>query len=185
MSQGLLNNQVTINDNNVTDVVFLVDALKVPGSGGPDFEQVGTSGVYAYNFAPSQDSTAYFQVQVPHSYQAGSSISIHIHWAPSSTNTGIVNWKITYQLKSIDSAFSASASSDTGTDLYDAGDGTTLKHQMTASHVASGSGVTESAILLGTIARLGSGDSFTGDAWLVGLDAHIYQDKLGTATMPA
>ncbi|GAG63096.1 unnamed protein product, partial [marine sediment metagenome] len=53
---------------------------KVAGGNVPTFEQIGSSGVYAYNF--DDDDEMWFATQMPHSYKLESDIYPHMHWSP-------------------------------------------------------------------------------------------------------
>lgn len=63
------------------------DDLRVPLSQGaiaganvPAFEEIASSGTYAYNF--DDDDEIWFTAQMPHGYKLESTIEPHVHWGP-------------------------------------------------------------------------------------------------------
>jgi hypothetical protein len=62
----------------------------------PDLETF-RDGIVAKAFAPNATEQVYFDVQLPHNWDAGTGIRPHVHWSPgNSTNTGSVVWRLEY-----------------------------------------------------------------------------------------
>ncbi len=150
-----------------------------PANSEPDFEDAG-DGTFAWGFDADSDSawTLNFVAQIPHSYKEGTDICAHIHWQPDGTNTGDVVWKLAYTTASIDSAFSTV---DT-LRVLDAGSGVALQHQFIDFGDIDGTNLLISAIIKGSIARMGDApdDDFTGTAYGLELDFHFQLDSPGS-----
>jgi len=154
---------------------------KIPGVAGPDWEQVGSSGLYLPMF--NRGDKANFEAQMSHGYIPATDFLGHIHWEPSDTDTGTVAWIIKYTHAAQDGVFNGTGSSNSGTDLHDAGAGTAYTHQYAGDHAISGTGMTASFCIYGTIERgLGGGDgsdTYTGDPFLISLDFHFQKNRWG------
>ena len=151
-----------------------------PTKSEPDFES-WKDGLLAWHFDAANDSTnsLHFSAQLPHGYKLGTDLDAHIHWSPTTTNTGDVVWKLEYTIVAINGTFAAS---DTLTAI-DAADGTTDKHQLTDLGDIDGSGLTEvSAMLVGRLTRAGThtSDTYTGDAVLLEIDFHFQMNTIGS-----
>jgi hypothetical protein len=117
--------------------------------------------------------------QMPHSWKEGSDIYPHIHWEPTTTNTGNVLWRLEYKWTNIGDTEPAGF---TTLDILDAGDGTALKHQIASFAAISGAGKTISSIITMKVSRIGGDatDTYTGDALLKEFDIHFESDTLGS-----
>jgi hypothetical protein len=172
----------SVSDGNWDDLRINASSTQAPASNPADWEQIGTSGLYLPRFTDNQDEVLYFEIQLPHDWKRESDILLHVHWVPDTTDAGQVNWIVYYQLVTINGAYNGSASSDSGTDLYDDGDGTQYKHQVTGNHTITTTGIKESAVLVGKIVRLhsGGGDDYNGSPYMASIDLHYQRDKAGT-----
>ena len=148
----------------------------------PAFEQLGSSGLYAYAFdtANADDESLHFVAQLPHGYKEGSDIEAHIHWSPDSTDTGNVVWQLEYVISNINGAFAFGGVSTL--EVTDAADGTQWKHQVTGLGTIPGTGINISAVIIGRLTRLGTdvADTFTGNAFLHEIDFHYQMDTMGS-----
>ena len=151
-----------------------------PANSEPDFEDRG-DGIFAWGFDADSDS-AYvlnFIAQTPHKRKSGTEIEAHIHWSPSTTNTGSVRWRIVYSISSINGTFSAP---DTLW-VTDAADGTVNKHQLADFGLLVDSdqlGI--SSMIMGNVSRIGedAADTYTGSAYGYELDFHYEIDSPGS-----
>jgi len=154
-----------------------------PTKSEPAFEEF-TDGLYLYKFSTTNanDESVHFVAQMSHSYKEGSDIHPHLHWAPDNTDTGDVVWEFEYIIANIDGTFAATATTDTKTD---AGDGTTLKHQLINFDTISGVGLTISHMIICRLTRLGThgSDTFTGNACFLEFDFHYEQDTVGSRSI--
>lgn len=121
----------------------------------------------------------YIIAQMPHSWEIGTSISPHIHWSASATDT--VVWRLGYKYADVNSAFQADYTYDT---LYANLDTADINyhdlHGFADMDLSSLSGV--SAIILFRLGRLGaeSSDKLNADALLREFDIHYKVDGLGS-----
>lgn len=152
---------------------------KVIGANAPA-EDVLVGGIKVFQFSASALNELFFQFQLPHSYKAGTDIYPHVHWAPSTTNTGNVIWGLEYTIANIGDTIP----SETTITVTDAADGTALKHQVTSFAAIDGTSCEASTMLICRVYRDGAagGDTFTGVANLLAVDIHYEKNTLGTAT---
>ncbi|MEI6850337.1 MAG: hypothetical protein WCK26_00025 [Candidatus Saccharibacteria bacterium] len=122
--------------------------------------------------------------QMPHSWKVGSDIYPHIHWNPTTTNTGSVLWRMEYKWTNINDTEPAGF---TTVDVLDPGDGIALKHQLIGFGAISGAGKTLSSGLTIRISRIGGDvtDTYTGNSLLKEFDIHYEIDTLGSRTESA
>lgn len=168
------------------DIRVPVTATKAGGSKDPGFEKLkdngsGSQGVFTYMFSPTAEEELYFSVQVPHNYKYGTNFHPHVHWAPTTTNTGDVVWGLEYTLAEI------SGTLGNTTIIYgtDAGDGTAYKHQLVDLTEIDGSAIDSVSMMM--ICRVfrnaaATEDTYTGDAALLEIDFHYEIDSLGSDT---
>lgn len=159
-----------------------------PGSSDPAIVACAVGGganTYLWEFA--KNNIASFVVQLPHGYQQGEDIKVHVHWTPGTRgneeNGATVGWKLDYSWANINGTFGALATAD----LSDACDGTDHKHQMTPEVTITGAGKNISSMLLCNIKRTDTG---TDDTWagtvsgqlpmLLEIDFHVPIDTLGS-----
>lgn len=130
-------------------------------------------------FSPTADNVIAVQVQMPHAWLEGSSIRPHIHWSPTSANTGNVKWQMQYKIADINGAFPAGWTTDT---VLQAGAGVSDQHQIVSFAPIDMTGLHLSCMLLMLVYRLGSdpADTYTGDAKLNEFDIHFQQNALGS-----
>lgn len=150
-----------------------------PSKSEPALEEIVT-GVLAYAFESDADSSERlnFIAQIPHNRKLGTDIECHLHWSPSTTNTGDCYWRFSYTVISIDGTFGAI----TNLRVADAGDGTALKHQFVSFGDIDGTDLGMSSVLIGNITRLGEAvaDDFTGVAYGLEFDIHYQIDSPGS-----
>lgn len=172
------------------------DDVRVTASG---FDRVGVadpalvsytptgSSIATYLYEWQVDDIAYLQVQLPHRYQEGQDISVHVHWTPglrgNEESGATVGWKVDYTWANINGAFGAMATAD----LSDACDGTDDKHQMTPTGTITGTSKNISSMLICNIKRTDTG---TDDTWagtlsgqlpmILEVDFHFPIDSMGS-----
>lgn len=120
--------------------------------------------------------------QLPHSWKQESTIRPHIHWMPTTTNTGNVLWRMEYKWTNINDTESGSW---TTLDILGAGSGTAFKHQLISFGAISGVGMKISSILSIKISRIGgdASDTYTADALLKEVDIHFEIDSVGSKNL--
>ncbi|NIQ10462.1 MAG: hypothetical protein GWO10_16320 [candidate division Zixibacteria bacterium] len=169
------------------DLRVPVYQTKLGGTKDPDFVKVlddgaGSQGVFAYLFDKTTEEELYFAVQLPHAWKAGSSITPHVHWMPTDTDTGSVVWGIEYSWASINGTFG----NTTLVTKTDAADGTADKHQMAVFSAISGTGHTASSMIICRVYRKAAdaADTYNADAALIEVDFHYEVDKIGDNSLP-
>ena len=70
------------------------DLVARGGTSAPTFNQVGTSGFYAYEFTGNQLKEIYSNFHVLHDYAPGTDVYIHMHWLMGASGVGgqTVQW---------------------------------------------------------------------------------------------
>jgi hypothetical protein len=61
------------------------------GNSAPSWDQF-SGGIYHYAFSPTSIKEVQITYHVDHDWATGTPMYVHIHWSPSSTNTGTVRW---------------------------------------------------------------------------------------------
>jgi predicted RecA/RadA family phage recombinase len=119
--------------------------------------------------------------QLPHAWKQGSAIRAHLHWTPTSTNTGNVYWRLDYQVKNIGETFDFSAGWTTANTL-DAADGVSGKHQIHQLAEITMTDKTVSCMIHWKLSRIGGDgtDTYTADARLLEFDIHYEVDSMGS-----
>ena len=146
-----------------------------PGANSPSWSTF-LGNTKAWHFAFNLDQSMHGSYQFSHSYEEGTDIEFHIHWTPTTTNTGSVKWELEYTWQSVNGTFS----SPTVLTIIDPADGTAYKHQIAAFSTISGVGQGLSSIMLVRVRRLGSEDDYTGSAALLYADIHYKKNSLGS-----
>jgi len=178
------NGQFLLNGTAVTedDLTIPVTSTKLGGSKEPVFTKfkdngAGSQGVFSYVFPDSTESELYLVAQLPHTYKPGTPVEPHIHWTPTTTNTGSVMWGIECTWQSAGGTFG----NTTVSTQADAGDGTAYKHQMAPLPNIDGTGQSESSMLLCRVFRDGANaaDTYTAGAAMLEIDFHYQVEKFG------
>lgn len=165
------------------DLRVPVTATNIGTANDPNFSQVltngaGSQGVYTYLFDASAEEELFFNVQLPHAWKEGTDIEPHVHWFPTSADTGTVRWGLEYTWSSVNGAFGNT------TIIYtnDPADGTAYKHQLADFSAISATGQTLSSMLMCRVFRDAGNvaDTYTGDAGLLEIDFHHRIDSLGS-----
>ena len=94
-----------------------------PATSKPDYEAfIGDT--KAYMFAGSGGETMTFEGVLPYSYKIGSTFYPHVHWSPTTTASGTVNWTIKATYATVDQPFGTAlvtlegTSTLTGTSMF-------------------------------------------------------------------
>lgn len=134
---------------------------------------------FFHNDILTQQDFVFVQIQFSHKYKAGSPIECHVHWSPSSTNTGDVNFSLQYAWVGLGQTYSTPY---TKIWAKQAGGGTAMKSQIFSFPDINANGQGFSSTLVAKLMResASTGDTFTGDAYVSFFDCHYEQDKLGT-----
>jgi hypothetical protein len=141
----------------------------------PDLETF-RDGIVAKAFAPNATEQVYFDVQLPHNWDAGTGIRPHVHWSPgNSTNTGSVVWRLEYTWANAVVAPGNTFPETTTLTVTQAAAGVAYSHQIAQWTEIDGTGKRLSSVLMCRLFRVGgdAADTFTGDAFALSVDFHI------------
>jgi hypothetical protein len=153
-------------------------SAKLPASGAPTWVSFRGSEVLSY--APNQDNTIHFAVELPHIFTPGTDISCHVHFVPTSTNTGDLRWEFTYSFANIGSVFPV----ETSVAAVVAVDGTQYKHQIADPlfTFANPGDWDYGGIALCSLTRTGThaDDTYPDAVYNIAVVFHITQDRIGS-----
>lgn len=130
-------------------------------------------------FGDSTDQYIAGVAQLPHSWQRGSAVRPHIHWAKTTSASGTVAWRLKYVVADIGEAFEAYSAAQEGTLAVSDGN-TAHKHALTSFPEIALADVGESSMILWQLYRDVSEDSYGASARLFELDFHFQTNKAGT-----
>lgn len=167
---------VTLSDTTWDDLRAPATAINPPGQvSDPDWDN--TNG--GWLFDPDGIEVLWIIMQLPHNWKEGTDLKPHIHWMPTTTNTGNVFWQIDYKWTNYLDTDAGTFSTLT---VLDPGDGTALKHQIAAFLAMDGTDKTISSMISIKLSRLGNQgtDTYTGDALLKEFDIHYEIDGFGS-----
>ncbi len=162
------------------------------GNTDPNWTQLGSTGIYVPGFSASASNEVFFAIQLPHAAKVGdkfkgyydpegltaNEVRLHIHWAPSTNNTGNCRWEITYVIHNVGEATTAAV-----TEAVDvAANGVPEQEQINGLVAIDASTLRESSVLSCRLRRLGShaNDTFTGVALGLSVDAHVPIYRFGS-----
>jgi len=128
------------------------------------------------DFASGSTEVLFIVMQLPHKYKEGTSLYPHVHWMPSSTNTGNVLWRMEYAWVSNGSV----QPSFTQHDLTVAANGVAYKQHIDSWTAISKADSKISDLITIKLYRMGASDTFTGDAMLKEFDIHYQVNTIGS-----
>ena len=163
-------------------------AINPPGAASDPDRDANTGWLL---FDASATELIYITYQMPHGWvlpdHTGNSspISFHVHWHKTSVSPmgGTVAWRMRYRYSNIGSTWSAWSSPETVTTPA-VSDGNIAERQALTSFTdIVVPGATVSMNLLIELARVGSADTFGGDAVLTDADCHIQVNQPGSVEL--
>jgi hypothetical protein len=82
-----------------TDYNIGSQSLGVTATAPPDLIAVNSTSIYARAFDGGSTTEQVFgTIELNHNYAEGTDIYFHVHWFPTTTNAGNVQWKLDYML---------------------------------------------------------------------------------------
>ena len=175
------NNTVTVEDGYWEDLRFPAQGINPAGSAAPptvDATATGFPGTLL--FSHSADNVIAGVAQLPHSWQRGTALRPHVHWAKTTSATGTVAWRFRYSWADIGETFGAYSTYATGTHVVSHGD-TAEKHALTTfPDMTPATGVGESSMICWQLLRDVSEDDYGASVRLFELDFHYQTNKKGT-----
>ena len=163
------------------DLRFPAQGINPAGTSAPPTVVTADPWAGTLLFSASATNVVVGTAQMPHAWKEGTDVEPHIHWCPTSTHTGNVAWRFSYQVANIGATFPATLT--TAGILVDAGDGTTNKHQVHDFADIDMDGKTISCMIVWKLERVGGNvaDTYTGTARFLELDFHYEIDSPGSA----
>ena len=160
------------------DIIVSASNLK-PGVGTPAFAEF-IAPIWALKFLDNATNSVYGAFELPHSYKEGTALEVHVHWSPSSNDTGDCVWKFKSVVENMGSAGAFGALPDmTATQ---AGGGVPLAHQYASFGSIPGTDRKIGDIIAFELSRP-TGDAYTGGAFLHSIGVHYQSDTLGSRQM--
>ena len=178
-----MRDNATVWDDN-QGAAFTAVAITGGGISDPPFDFLvddgaGSQGIYCYQFTNGTDETIFMSAQMSHSWKFGTNLQPHVHWMPTTTDTGFVRWQFEYTVIPYNTTMGATT---TLTSVDDAGDGTAYKHQIASLPEIDMSGIASvSPIILIRLMRDGNNDTYADPAALLYVDFHYQRDDMGSA----
>ena len=158
------------------DLKFPAAGINPPGAAS-DPTRDTTDG--RWSLSASAVNIIALQVQMPHGWKEGSAIYPHVHWSPTSTNTGDVKWEMKYKIANVNGTFPGSWTTIT---VLDAGAGVADAHQIAPFSPINMTGYSLSSMMLVLLSRLGDDvtDTYTAACKLNEFDIHYQIDSFGS-----
>lgn len=154
-------------------------SLVAGGSAAPDPISFVDSNLLVYGFDGSNTTERlYGSCEMQHDYKEGSDIELHIHWTPTTTNVGTVQWKVYYTWQN--NAGAIFAAPTLLTPAVSNSGGVAWANNYTTVATISGAGKTINSQLVFQIFRVPTEDTYTGDAALMQFGIHYQCDTTGS-----
>lgn len=159
------------------DIILPPDILGARRTAPDRYDLTPNIDVYAFNGTTVIEEVS-GSFEIPHTYKEGSDLRPHIHWGPTSTAVNNVKWQMAYSLADVGEVFSSetviNAIAETG--------GVTDEHQVNEFGIIPGTGIRIGTIVNFRLFRdpTDSQDTYTDDAFLVGLGVHYQIDSAGS-----
>jgi hypothetical protein len=162
------------------DLQFAPDAFNPQGAASdPTFDQAVVPGTFLFSGTTENLLTAIRQV--PHRWQAGSTMRPHIHWEKTTTGSGDPLWQWCYTIANVGDVFPAYSAWINATNAVPHSN-TVRKHALDTFPDLVMTGKRESCIICIQLRRLPSDplDTYVANARFLEFDIHYLSDKDGT-----
>lgn len=160
---------------------IIIQAMNLRGGSTPPGYVVFQDSIYASSFKNASTDIVYGSFEIPHSYKEGTDLEIHLHWSPSTINTGRCDFVMKYTFANMAGTFGVEETIN----FQQTGSGVVNKHQyISGDAVVSGStkSIGIGAIIAFALSRP-TGDGFSGDAFLHSVGCHYQIDTMGSRQM--
>jgi hypothetical protein len=158
------------------DIIISASNLR-PGNTPPVYAAF-QGGIFGARFDAGVADEVYGSFEIPHDYKEGGDLYFHVHWSPTTTNTGNIVWGIEYTVGNMGAVFSTN---DTKTGTPTAAPGTVGKHEIKNIYIIPGESIKIGAIIAFRLFRQNGGtDTFTGNAFLHSVGIHYQIDTIGS-----
>jgi len=160
------------------DIIISAYNLR-PGSTPPIY-QAFVGSIFGVAFVDGQEDIVYGSFEIPHSYKENTELEVHLHWSPSTANTGECVFNMVYTIADMGGTFSA----EQPITFAQNGSGIINKHQYITGSVKINGGSIGQIVCFALRRNAGvGGDSFVGNAFLHNVGVHYQQDTLGSRKM--
>jgi hypothetical protein len=161
---------------------IIIQAINLRVGGSPPTFDAFTTNIYGLRFINGNTDIVYGSFEIPHDYKEGTDLEIHLHWSPSSTDTGACVWNFVYSLAAMGTG---AFGTEVTLTMTQAGSGVVRKHQYVSGNaLILGANIKIGHIIIFALSRP-SGDAFTGDAFLHSVGCHYQLDRMGSRTINA
>lgn len=148
-----------------------------PGATPPTYAAF-LGGIYEPRFDAGTSNMVYGSFEIQHDYYEGSDMYFHVHWTPTTTNTGNIVWGVEWTIASNGVVFPGPTTS-LGTPT--AAPGVVSQHTIQNLFTIPGLGLKIGAVVAFRLFRQNGGtDTFTGNAFLHSVGVHYAADTLGS-----
>lgn len=157
---------------------FLLPASNLRTGATPPTFALIRGGIYGYRFDAASPDEMHGALEIMHDYKEGTDLFVHVHWEPTTTNTGNIVWGFEYSVANPGTTFPATT---TATMTPAAAPGIIGRHVLSNVVQIVGTGLTIGAILQFRVFRQNGGtDTFTGNAFLHSIGIHYESDTIGS-----
>jgi hypothetical protein len=162
-------------DEFTEDLRFPAQGINPPGAPS-DPDRDNTDGTLLFDAGRTEIVAGV--AQLPHAWKEGDDIEPHVHWCPTTTDTGDVLWRLTYSIADVGEVFPASSAKF----RWGAAPGTAETHVLSSFGDVTMTGKTISTIMKWTLSRIGGDavDTYPADARLLEFDIHYQVDRPGS-----
>jgi hypothetical protein len=181
-----LNNEMTTGKEGWKDLLTNI-TVRGTGLSAPVFSQIGATDFYAYLFPGTGVQIKEFRINfhIPHDYMPGTAVYIHVHWFPSTADTGNVAWNISYTIAKGFNQAAFNFASPTTVEVIQAAPGVQYQHmiaEMSDAQAIPGSLIETDSIIACRIWRdpADADDTYAADAFANFVDLHYRTDGLET-----
>jgi hypothetical protein len=165
------------------DLMFQITTLATGGT-PPDPIVFGPSGAvrcYAFDGASTLEAVE-GAIQLPHRWKVGTAIYPHVHYAPTTANTGTILWQLDYYWLGFNAAASGAPTTIQASTTPAQGSpmGTAWKHMINAFPAITPGVQNISSIIMFRLFRDPTADTYPDDVALMGFDVHFEIDSFGS-----
>jgi hypothetical protein len=156
-----------------------VDGLSLTGGAtDPPVFAAFMGTIYGVRFDDGATKSSHGTIEIPHDYKEGTALELHVHWSPTTANTGNIRWGVEWTVSGINGTFGAATTSY----ITQAGAGIVSHHQAVTIVTIPGTGRKISDVVCFRVFRDGANaaDTFTGNAFLHRIAIHYICDTVGS-----
>lgn len=149
------------------------------GAAAPSLISFVDANTIVYGFSgASTTERLYLSTEMKHDYKEGSDIDFHIHWTPTTNNTGNVKWQVYYTWQTVDGTFSA----PTLLTVTTAARGTAWQNTISNFGLISGAGKIINSQLVIQVFRVPTdgADTYPDNAAFIAFGIHYQKDTAGS-----